>query len=164
MKRFIAALAIIMACSLAAVAQKGDLNLGVNLGVAPCLEKDTSWTTFGLGAKMQYGFTDNVRGELEFTYWFEDKEVSALELAANFHYLFNISETFKMYPIVGIGYGSPRTSYHGVTSSINRFLFNLGLGAEYAFSEHIVGCLEVKYQYMKDFNRMPITVGVAYKF
>lgn len=164
MKRLFAALTILIACSMAAMAQKGDLALGVNLGVAPCLEKNASWTTFGLGAKVQYGLTDNVRSELEFTYWFEANNVADLELAANFHYLFNVSEKFNMYPIVGIGYGSPRSSSHGVTTSLNRFVFNLGLGAEYAFTERLVGSFEVKYQYMKDFNRMPITVGMAYKF
>lgn len=50
------------------------------------------------------------------------------------------------------------------SSSVNRFLFNVGVGAEYALSSKLSLGLEVKYQYMKDFNRLPISLGVTYKF
>ena len=50
------------------------------------------------------------------------------------------------------------------SSSANRFLFNVGVGAEYPITEKFAVGLEVKYQYMKDFNRLPISLGVTYKF
>lgn len=56
------------------------------------------------------------------------------------------------------------TDVESGSSSANRFLFNVGVGAEYALSSKLSLGLEVKYQYMKDFNRLPISLGVTYKF
>lgn len=164
MKKSLIAILLCMVCVLPSLAQKGEPALGVNLGVAPSVD-DYSYTNFGLGLKFQYGLTDHIRGEAEFTYWCESKDISAFELAANFHYMFNVANRFQMYPIVGIGYGQPRMNLDAVGNvSFDRFLFNLGVGGEYEFSSRFVGTAEIKYQYMKDFSRLPITVGIAYKF
>ena len=48
--------------------------------------------------------------------------------------------------------------------SDSKFLANGGLGAEYDFSEHLTAGFEVKYQYIKDFSRLPISLGLTYKF
>lgn len=61
-------------------------------------------------------------------------------------------------------YGQEETSVEEGSSSVNRFLFNVGVGAEYPITEKFAVGLEVKYQYMKDFNRLPISLGVTYKF
>lgn len=50
------------------------------------------------------------------------------------------------------------------STSASRFVFNIGVGGEYDVTDKIAVNLEIKYQYMKDFNRMPIVLGVAYKF
>lgn len=50
------------------------------------------------------------------------------------------------------------------SESVSRFVFNVGVGGEYDITDNLALNLEVKYQYMKDFNRMPITLGIAYKF
>lgn len=50
------------------------------------------------------------------------------------------------------------------SESVSRFVFNIGVGGEYDLTENLSLNLEIKYQYMKDFNRMPILLGVAYKF
>ena len=52
----------------------------------------------------------------------------------------------------------------GKSESVSRFVFNIGVGGEYDITDNIAVNLEIKYQYMKDFNRMPILLGVAYKF
>lgn len=163
MKKTLIALLLCVTCAVSSFAQKGVPALGINLGVAPSID-DYSYTNFGLGLKFQYGLTGQIRAEAEFTYWCESNDISAFELAANFHYLFNVAKRFQMYPIVGIGYGQPRIHFHDGNRSYDRFLFNLGVGGEYAFSSKIVGTAEIKYQYMKDFSRLPITVGIAYKF
>lgn len=49
-------------------------------------------------------------------------------------------------------------------SGINRFSFNVGLGAEYAITDKLSVGAEFKYQYMKNYGRQPITIGVTYKF
>lgn len=138
----------------------GDIGVGVNIGVAPSVSNHWDSSNFGIGAKLQYNFTDPIRGEFDLNYWCESSHVSAFEMTANVHYLFEASRVFTMYPIVGIGYGRPKFGDH----SVNRFVFNLGLGGEFNLSRNWVANIEVKYQYMKDFSRIPMTIGVAYKF
>ena len=46
-------------------AQKNAIAAGVNLGFA------TDIKTLDLGAKVQYSFTDAIRGEIAFNYFFE---------------------------------------------------------------------------------------------
>lgn len=50
------------------------------------------------------------------------------------------------------------------SSSASKFFFNVGVGAEYALSSNLSVGAEIKYQYIKDFNRMPINIGVTYRF
>ena len=173
----------------AVFAQKGESAVGVNLGVAPSLESGYSLTNFGIGAKYQYGITDALRAEADLDYWFKAKGISAFDASANIHYLFNVSETFKVYPLVGIGYARLKadwsigfdndaddyTEYYnedgegyeeidGGSASVNKLLVNAGIGAEYALTENLSLGLEVKYQYIKDFSRLPISLGLTYKF
>lgn len=196
MKRILFLVALLAAVVSSASAQKGQSAVGINLGAAPCLESGVSLTNFELGAKYQYGVTDAIRLEGAFSYGFKSKDIDVLELSANVHYLFNLGDRFKVYPLIGIGYGrisahfsdddfdldmddfdyySSRAygnpydyedeEYDGDdSSSLNRFLFNVGAGAEYALSSKLSVGVEVKYQYMKDFSRLPISVGVTYKF
>ena len=51
-----------------------------------------------------------------------------------------------------------------MTSSASKFYFNAGVGAEYALSNKFSIGVEAKYQYMKGFSRLPISIGVSYKF
>lgn len=51
-----------------------------------------------------------------------------------------------------------------ISDSSSKFYFNVGVGGEYAITDHLSACLEVKYQGISHFNRLPITIGVAYKF
>lgn len=48
--------------------------------------------------------------------------------------------------------------------SANKFYFNVGAGAEYAITGKLSAGLEVKYQYMKNFSRLPIYLGLTYRF
>lgn len=89
----------------------------------------------------------------------------------NAHWIVNPASSFKFYPIVGIGGGtvSAKASYEGIsaTESTTGFLYNIGVGGEYSLSEKLALGLEVKYQsILKDgsYNRLPITLGLTYKF
>lgn len=163
----------------ASAQEKGDMAVGLNLGAAPCLESGVSLTNFGVGAKFQYNVTNPIRLEADVDYWLKDKGCDVFDASVNVHYLVGLSDKFSIYPLVGIGYARiggifeydeddiKRANYDDddeISSSLNRFLFNVGIGAQYALSEKLSIGLEVKYQYLKDFNRMPISIGVAYKF
>lgn len=173
------------ALSLGAYAQKGTSAVGLNLNVTPSLEKNAKLTNFGVAAKYQYSFTDGFRGEVDLGYDFKAKGISVFEAGINLNYLFNIGEKFKIYPIVGVGYANLKASFGGFggwdedddeyygygdyddeggSASVNKIYVNAGLGLEYDLTEHFAVNLEAKYQYIKDFSRMPISIGVAYKF
>lgn len=47
---------------------------------------------------------------------------------------------------------------------MNKFYYNLGAGAEYAITDRFNIGVEVKWQGIKWFNRLPISIGVSYKF
>ena len=54
MKKFLFAISMAAAATLGAAAiETGDMAVGLNLGVAPCLESGASVTNFGIGARFQ---------------------------------------------------------------------------------------------------------------
>lgn len=189
MKKVIIALCLFLTGAVASFAQEGRMAAGINLGVAPVLETGGP-TNFGLGAKFQYNVTDPIRVEADIEYWFKAKNASVFDIHANVHYLIPIIDKLKVYPLVGIGYGnihisSPKIqmpnipnipgvdlsgmlkeveSAYDTSENASRFLFNIGVGADYDITDNLTANLEIKYQYMKDFNRMPISIGIAYKF
>ncbi len=169
----------------ASAQEKGDMAVGLNLGVAPSLESGMSVTNFGIGAKFQYNVTNPIRVEADLDYWFKAKGMDVFDITANVHYLFNVGSKLKVYPLVGIGYahlgggvsGSDfdeddlqnwlsRSSDYDAEggSSASKFLFNVGAGVEYPIANNLSIGAEIKYQYIKDFSRLPISIGVAYKF
>ena len=180
----------------ASAQQKGDMAVGLNLGVAPCLESGASLTNFGIGAKFQYNVTNPIRLEADVDYWVKSKGVDVFDITANVHYLFKIGQKLNIYPLAGIGYahiggvfsagdfddlkdtmqgvGGYLGDYDGydewedsldkTSGGANKFLFNVGVGVEYPLTAKFSIGAEVKYQYMRYFSRMPITVGVTYKF
>lgn len=167
--------------SIGAFAQKGQSAVSVNFGATPCLEQGVSLTNYGVAAKYQYGFTDGLRGEVVLSYDFKSEGIGFLEAGINVDYLFNIGSKFAIYPLIGVGYAniqggidfdfddyslrkSKKYDDDDYSSSINRFYVNAGLGAEYMISKHVGINLEVKYQYIKNFSRLPISLGVTYKF
>lgn len=122
-------------------------------------------------------------------YEFKAKGVSLFEAGVNVNWLFNLGSKIKIYPIVGLGYANIKgyisvddseyegamnnyNNYNGgsylddmdISDSASKFYYNIGIGGEYAISEHISACLEVKYQGISHFNRLPISLGVVYKF
>ena len=50
------------------------------------------------------------------------------------------------------------------SESWDKFAFNVGIGAEYEIARNLAADFEFKYQYMQDYGRLPILVGLSYKF
>ena len=180
-KFFVAAIVALAGFTTASAQEKGDMAVGINVGVAPCVEGEGAPSNFGIGAKFQYNVSNPIRLEGAFNYWLKSKEVDILDVAVNAHYIFNLSSKVNLYPLVGVGYARVADTVWGVdfselyngnydkaivteSSSVSRVLVNVGVGVEYAVSEKVSIGAEVKYQYIKDFNRVPINVGVTYKF
>lgn len=63
-------------------AQKGKQAIGFGLSYGTEIE------SIGLGIKYQYNITNPIRIEPSFNYFFENDNVSMLDLNVNFHYLY----------------------------------------------------------------------------
>lgn len=139
--------------SVCAFAQKGEKAVGVNLSYG------TEISNIGIGVKGQYNFTDAIRGEVSFDYFLEKDYLKMWDINVNAHYLFNVAEKIKVYPLAGLAY----TNWSAV-ETLSRFGANLGGGAQYDINEKLSLNLDIKYQFISDFNQAVFGVGAAYKF
>ena len=97
MKKILITLCVVL-ITLSASAQKGETAVGANILYGSKLKN------IGIGAKGQYNFTDNIRGEASFDYFLKKEGVSMWGINANIHYLFDVTDKIKVYPLAGIGY------------------------------------------------------------
>ena len=160
-KLFLLVCAAVM--SLSASAQAGDKALGAQLVFG------SETNSIGLGVKGQYYFTDQLRGEASVDYFFKNKGVSMWDINANVHYLFNVANKVKVYPLAGIGYTNWSYKYEFpnlpvVEGSDGRLAVNLGGGAEYELTKNLSVNAELKYQIISNYSQLVLGVGVAYKF
>lgn len=77
-------------------AQKGRQAIGFGLSYGTEIE------SAGLGIKYQYNITNPLRIEPSFNYFFENDNVSMLDLNVNFHYLCPVAQSVKLYPLFGL--------------------------------------------------------------
>ena len=149
--------------SLSASAQAGDKALGAQLVFG------SETNSLGFGVKGQYYFTDQLRGEASVDYFFKNKGVSMWDINANVHYLFDVADKFKVYPLAGLGYTnwSYKYEFEGapvIEGSDGRLAINLGGGAEYELTKNLSVNAEAKYQIISNYNQLVLGVGVAFKF
>lgn len=141
-----------------AYAQKGSNAIGGNILY------DTQVTqSIGIGIKAQHFFTDSFRGEASFNYFFQNDEVSMFDFNANVHYLVNITNSFHLYPLVGLTVGHYMVDVDGIDSE-TRVGGNFGGGLEYDLTSNLTIGFEGKYQLVSDFDQGVISVGLTYRF
>ena len=113
-----------------------------------------------------------------------------MTLGINAHYIVKVANKISVYPLVGIGYAHCKATATGIpdlgendwgnianwetdiddygtkeeSGSANKFFFNVGVGGQYDLNDKLAVNLEIKYQYIENFNRLPISLGIAYKF
>lgn len=175
MKKVFLTLLVAIVASTCAFAQQGASAAGINLGYGIGLNTGAT-DQFDLGVKYQYSVTDALRLEAAFTYGIGLKKNGykndIMTYGINAHYLFNLSDSFKLYPIAGIGGGTVKATLeyggYSVSASTTGFMYNVGLGGEVALGENVALDLEVKYQGIcisdGSVDRLPINLGISYKF
>jgi outer membrane protein X len=152
MKRLFLAMAIVL-ISMSAMAQRqGDKAVGFNVSYGTEIEN------IGVGVKGQYMFSENVRGEASFDYFFEKNDINMWDVNANFHYLVPIADKAKFYPIVGLGLTS---WYATATDATMKLCINLGGGLQYKIADDLAIGAEAKYQIINHHNQLVVGVGVA---
>ena len=163
-------IAAMMLMSIGAFAQEGKMAVGANLGYAGYGD---GYSPLGLGAKFQYEFVENIRGEFAYNYWFakdvEGYKAGMMDFNLNFQYLFPVAEDIKVYPLAGVNLAMQ----HGdMPEKESIFGFNFGAGAEYYLESNLKLNLDIKYQYDKKtkdgldikFSGPVFQMGIAYIF
>jgi len=177
MKKLIVTLVAAMAFSLASFAKvPGETLLGLNLGTAPVLHKFSNHydggydpgsiiSNFGIGTTFRYRvLSSNTRFQADANYYFSAKDLSVFDITANITYLFHFKEgRMAVYPIAGIGFANIHDSWNDASNAA-RFVANAGVGAQYRISRHLMAHLDLRYQYIQDFSRIPVTAGISYIF
>ena len=138
MKKFMM-LAAMMLMSIGAFAQEGAMSVGAHLG--------------GLGARFQYEFVENIRGEVDADYWFKKDGFGLWDANLNFQYLFPVAEDIKVYPLAGL----TLMGTHGDGDSETALGFNIGVGAEYYLQSNLKLSLDIKYQSAKKTENISYT-------
>lgn len=149
--------------------------------------------TIGFGAKAQYRFIDQFRGEASFNYFLKKDYNSSWDVNLNFHYLIPVANSIKVYPLAGVTYKRVITDTEGAiedalgdwydlyryldsgssssfssssdsSNSTGKFGANLGAGVDFDLSDSWKLNFETKYQLISDYGQVVFTVGAAYKF
>lgn len=139
MKKVFLAACLALASVSAFAQDKGKISVGGNLSFL------TDASNFGLGGKVRYGLTDQIRLEGGLNYYLPSDHVSAFEFTANAHYVFQLAPQWSVYPLAGLGYYSSRYSYRGFSSTAGEFLLNFGGGASYQLNSRLSLGAEVRY-------------------
>lgn len=139
-------------------AQKGTHAFGFGLSYGTEIESP------GLGIKYQYNITNPIRLEPSINYFFENDNVSMLDVNLNFHYLFPVAQSVKLYPLIGVSLSNWMFDWGWEDDNECRFGVNLGAGAEFQLPKHWAMNLEFRYQLVDDFDQAVFNIGAAYKF
>jgi opacity protein-like surface antigen len=163
-------IAAMMLMSVGAFAQ-GQFAIGANAGVALY---GNHYNPFGVGAKLQYEFVENLRAEAAYNFWFKKDDAGVMDIDLSLQYLIPVADKVKVYPLaganIGITHGSAIKDIFGKQQSI--FGFQVGAGIEYFLTDNVKVNLDAKYQRNKKtkqgiemkYDGPVIQAGIAYAF
>ena len=156
MKKKLALLGMLLMLLGNVYAQKGKQAIGFGLSYGTEIEN------LGLGLKYQYNITNPIRLEPSINYFFENDNVSMLDLNVNFHYLFPVASNFKLYPLVGLTFSNWMFDFgdswldddFDLDDNECRFGMNLGAGGELSLNRNWAFNFEFRYQLVSDFDQV----------
>ena len=153
MKKYLFMLVALLTMSTAAFAQKGVTGFGINGAY-------DDWNgQFGIGVKLQYGFIDQLRGDLSTDLFFKKYDISMVDVNGNLHYVVPVADKFNIYPLAGLNIAFFN---HDIPT---RLCVNLGGGLEYFITDAVKIGGEAKYIVSDNgFSRFGATIGVTFLF
>jgi outer membrane protein X len=172
MKKVISVFLLTLAVCLNGFAQKGEKAVGLNLGYGSEIK------TIAIGAKFNYGITDQIRLSPSFNYFFEKDGLSGWEVNADVHYLFSVAPKISVYPLAGLTFTGWTFDWGGLFEDLGgveiegesnsntetKLGLNIGGGIGYQLTNTIAIGLELKYSLVSDFDQLVPTINLTYKF
>jgi outer membrane protein X len=161
-----------IAVSLNGFAQKGAKAVGLNLGYGSEIK------SIAIGAKFNYGITEQFRVSPSFNYFLKKDGFSGWEVNADAHYLFNVAPKVSVYPLAGLTFTGWTFDWGDLFEDLDGFEIegestsstetklgvNLGAGIGYQVANNIGIGLELKYSVVSGFDQFVPTVNLTYKF
>ena len=153
--------------STAMMAQEGSMFVGGHLNYGMYSNRNE----FGLGVFGQYEFIDQWRGALSANYYLEQNDISSWDVSANVHYVYPLPSGFNVYPLAGLCFDYVHSNVHYInfegkiqsyTRTTSRIGLNIGGGVEYRLNSSLKVNGELKYQFVKGYNRPVISIGLGY--
>ena len=153
MKKYLFMLVAVFAMSTAAFAQKGVTAFGVQGAY-------DDWNgQFGIGVKLQYGFIDQLRGDLSTDIFFKKRGFSLVDVNGNVHFVVPVVDKFNVYPLAGLNLAFFNNNIP------TRLGVNLGGGLEYFVTDKVKIIGEAKYIISDNgFSRFGANLGVGFLF
>ena len=156
MKKLFLTMFVAMLCMSSQAQEKGEFAVGVQSGFTMTevefLKEKESSTQFGIGAFAQYSLTDHWRFEVETNYHPMKDHVSDFLVGLNAHYVFHLSDNFKIYPLLGyaVAFVHSETFTEGnitIEGDDNTDSgIQLGVGVQYNFNDNWFLKGDYKYQ------------------
>lgn len=153
-KRIVTTLAIAAIAMGTQAIERPPLALGLTYDYA------TEYHQHGFGVKLQAPVGKHLRLEPEMIYFNENRDVTAMHLNFNVHYLMPMASHLNLYPFAGVTYS--HWGYEGPNA--NRWGLNLGAGIEYKLSHHWGILVEARLQAIKQETQVISTMGLKYCF
>ena len=151
--------------TLSVFAQKDAKSVNFNLNYG------TEAESIGIGGQFTYNFSERFRVAPDFTYFFENNNVSTWNLNLNAHYLFPLNDSkITLYPIAGLilahwSSSEKVESSKQMSLSATKVGFNLGGGLQYNFSRVFFFRGELKYNSVSDnYDQTVISAGLGFNF
>ena len=115
----------------------------------------------GLGVKVQYHASDAFRVEFGGEYYMESDHNIEWNLNMGFHYLIRVHQQMYAYPVLGVAFDHWHETVFG--SNEGRIAGIFGAGYQYDITERFSAVFEAKYKVIRDFNRVGLSLGIAYR-
>lgn len=90
---------------------------------------------YGIGANYRYSLPYNIRLAANVTAYIPSDSNLGLDISINGHYLVNIIDNFRLYPVIGVVASNHSFSAVPNNRNITDLGCNLGLGAEFDLSD-----------------------------
>ena len=167
MKKLFITLCVALLSMTAQAQEKGDfaagLHFGPTFGNIEFMGLKDHTTNWGFGAFAQYNFATHWRAELEANYHPAKNHVSDFLVALNVHYLINVAENFKIYPLLGYGFTFVHSDLDGGENETDSGV-QLGAGMQYDLSSKYFLSGEYKYQPGLFGDGHVVLLGVGMRF
>lgn len=147
-----------------AAAVRGEKSVGLKAGY--CTRNESAVA----GAYFQYAFSSHFRLSPNIDYVFRHEGSDAFIFGLTAQFPIGITGSrFDMYPLAGVSYSIWNYQSHGeasddVSTRVNRFGLDFGMGVEYKFASALKIFAQGKFNLVKDYNSGIFVVGIGYVF